>query len=384
MDSLGYQKLNMLAACVATYDTTGLISDIGKDASGAKNDDFQKLIEKAASGQPDSEVEQPKAEKPATRKPEKSPGQKEEDPVEASKRMQVYLAPVSPEQLAQYPAEWLPQDLEEGEPIVCIGVRSGESGEQIPILVGANTAEQMYGKPVVDPALYDVSDPEADSMLEATDPTVEHGPAQLLEKVVNEQTGKTVQQAVEEVKPQGEEDDAQVELLDSQQGPRQLFRDVEAAPVKVGEAYDVQETQEPDVARQIDTQLAQALEKGESMVRIQLTPEHLGSVTVEISQSADGILRVALSAHSAETRGLLERHAGDLQGMLSSRGQEVQVDVQRQQESQQGQNQQHQQNYDGHNGHAQDGQERRQQRREHTSPQDFMQQLRLGLIPGEE
>ena len=37
---------------------------------------------------------------------------------------------------------------------------------------------------------------------------------------------------------------------------------------------------------------------------------------------------------------------------------------------------------DGHNGHAQDGQERRQQRREHTSsPQDFMQQLRLGLIP---
>ena len=115
------------------------------------------------------------------------------------------------------------------------------------------------------------------------------------------------------------------------------------------------------MARQIDTQLAQALEKGESMVRIQLTPEHLGSVTVEISQSADGILRVALSAHSAETRGLLERHAGDLQGMLSSRGQEVQVDVQRQQESQQGQNQQHQQNYDGHNGHAQDGQERRQQ-----------------------
>ncbi len=383
MDSLGYQKLNMLAACVATYDTTGLISDIGKDASGAKNDDFQKLIEKAASGQPDSEVEQPKAEKPATRKPEKSPGQKEEDPVEASKRMQVYLAPVSPEQLAQYPAEWLPQNLEEGEPIVCIGVRTGANGEDIPILMGANEAARMYGKQVVDPALYDVSDPEADAMLEATDPTVEHGPAQLLEKVTAEQFGKEVKQVAEEVQPQEGEDDPQMELLDAQQAPRQLFRDVEAAPVKVGEAYDAQQAQEPDVVRQIDTQLAQALQKGESMVRIQLTPEHLGSVTVEISQSADGILRVALSAHSAETRGLLERHAGDLQGMLSSRGQEVQVDVQRQPESQQGQNQQHQ-NYDGHNGHAQDGQERRQQRREHTGPQDFMQQLRLGLIPGEE
>ena len=212
---------------------------------------------------------------------------------------------------------------------------------------------------------------------------MEHSPAQLLEKVTAEQFGKEVKQVAEEVQPQEGKDDPQMELLDAQQAPRQLFRDVEAAPVKVGEAYDAQQAQEPDVVRQIDTQLAQALQKGESMVRIQLTPEHLGSVTVEISQSADGILRVALSAHSAETRGLLERHAGDLQGMLSSRGQEVQVDVQRQPESQQGQNQQHQ-NYDGHNGHAQDGQERRQQRREHTGPQDFMQQLRLGLIPGEE
>ena len=354
-----------------------------KTGGSGELDEFQKLLEEK-SQEKDSLLEPPaKTEAPVKKTAEKDPVQKQEDPVEASKRMQVYLAPVSPEQLAQYPAEWLPQDLEEGEPIVCIGVRSGESGEQIPILVGANTAEQMYGKPVVDPALYDVSDPEADSMLEATDPTVEHSPAQLLEKVTAEQFGKEVKQVAEEVQPQEGKDDPQMELLDAQQAPRQLFRDVEAAPVKVGEAYDAQQAQEPDVVRQIDTQLAQALQKGESMVRIQLTPEHLGSVTVEISQSADGILRVALSAHSAETRGLLERHAGDLQGMLSSRGQEVQVDVQRQPESQQGQNQQHQ-NYDGHNGHAQDGQERRQQRREHTGPQDFMQQLRLGLIPGEE
>ena len=353
-----------------------------KTGKSGGDSDFQKLIEKAQSGQPDSEAaEQPKADKPdAAQKPEKNPGQEQEDPVELSKRMQVYLAPVAPEVLAQYPAEWLPQ-VQEGEPIVCIGVRTGANGEDIPILVGAKQAAQMYGKDIVDPALYDVSDPKADAMLEATDPTVEHSPAQLLEKAVVRQAGKAMEQAVEEAKPQSKDDDIQVELIDVDQGPRQIFHDVKATPIKVGEAPEMEQA---DPIQQIDTQLAQALEKGESMVRIQLTPEHLGSVTVEISQSADGILRVALSAHSAETRGLLERHAGDLQGMLSSRGQEVQVDVQRQQESQQGQNQQHQQNYDGHNGHAQDGQERRQQRREHTSPQDFMQQLRLGLIPGEE
>ena len=131
------------------------------------------------------------------------------------------------------------------------------------------------------------------------------------------------------------------------------------------------------VAMQVDTGLAQALEKGESMVRIQLNPEHLGSVTVEITHSAEGIIHVALNAHSSETRSLLERHAGELQNLVASRTQqEVEVNVQRQQESQQGQNQ----NYDGHNGHAQDGRERRRQQQEQDSGQDFIQQLRLGLI----
>ena len=122
------------------------------------------------------------------------------------------------------------------------------------------------------------------------------------------------------------------------------------------------------------------------MVRIQLNPEHLGSVTVEITHSAEGIIHVALNAHSSETRSLLERHAGELQNLVASRTQqevevnvarqEVQVEVPRQQESQQGQNQ----NYDGHNGHAQDGRERRRQQQEQDSGQDFIQQLRLGLI----
>lgn len=351
-----------------------------KTGKSGGDSDFQKLIEKAQSGQPDSEAaEQPKADKPdAAQKPEKNPGQEQEDPVELSKRMQVYLAPVAPEVLAQYPAEWLPQ-VQEGEPIVCIGVRTGANGEDIPILVGAKQAAQMYGKDIVDPALYDVSDPKADAMLEATDPTVEHGPAQLLEKAVNDQAGKTVEQALEEVKPQEKDEGTQVELIDVEQGPGQVFQDVKAAPIKVGEAPEMEQA---DPIQQIDAQLAQALQKGESVVRIQLTPENLGEVTVEISRSAEGVLRVALSASSADTRSLLERHAGDLQGMLNGRTeQSVEVSVQRQQESQQDQNQQH--SYDGHNGSAQDGQDRRRQQREHTTPEDFMQQLRLGLIPDE-
>ena len=152
----------------------------------------------------------------------------------------------------------------------------------------------------------------------------------------------------------------------------------------MGETYDVEQADKADVAQQIDAGLAQALEKGESMVRIQLTPENLGSVTVEITRSAEGLIRVALNAHSGETRSLLERHAGELQGMLSSRTQQdVEVSVQQNQESQQNQNQHP---YDGRNGHGQSGQEeRRQPRREQPEHgRDFMQQLRLGLIPAEE
>ena len=264
---------------------------------------------------------------------------------------------------------------ETGEYVV---MQVGEDGEVLSIIELDPWQQQQLQQFMHNMELMDqAKNPEADAMLEATDPTVEHNPADLLETAVDEQAGSAIGQAVESAKPQEKDEDQQAQVIDVDQGPQQLFHDVKAAPVKVG---DVETPQEPDVAGQIDVQVAHALQTGETMVRIQLTPENLGEVTVEITQSADGALRIALSAHNDSTRGLLERHANDLQGMLASRtDQSVEVSVQRQAGSQENQNQQH--SYDGHNGHAQDDQERRQQRQQHTSPEDFMQQLRLGLIP---
>ena len=371
------EQTNMVLSAFQAMAAQGMVPKTGKVGDKAAGD-FQKLLDQKsqASSKSDAPVEQkPKADA-ANR--EEDGAIQEEDPIERAKKLQVYLVPLTAEELSQYPAAWLPQ-VEEGEPIVCIGVRAGANGEDIPILVGAKQAAQMYGKPVVDPALYDVSDPEADALLEMTAPGADLSPAHLLEKALDDQAGEVVQQVVEEVAPQQKDEDQTVEVVDVEQAPQQLFHDVKAAPIKVGETYTEQPVDEANVVGQVDTQLAQALQTGETMVRIQLTPENLGEVTVEITQTADGALRIALSAHNDSTRGLLERHASDLQGMLSNRTeQSVEVSVQRQQESQQNQNQQH--NYDGHNGHAQDGQERRRQQREHTSPEDFMQQLRLGLI----
>lgn len=387
MEQTNNVALNLLQAVAAQIQQP-------KAGKGDGDSDFQKLIEKAKSGQPDSEIEQPKAaDKPAaSKKPEKAPAQEKKSPAEEVQEQGqwVVVGHVDPSLFQPVTVE-MPGT---GEKVTILtGNWIGGGGlERIPTEEGAAMQEQGNGTiPAAQPEVMDVSDPEADAILEATDPNVEHGPARMLEKLADEVAGVEEQekprmfQAKAADEDAGADTDMEVELTDVDQGPRQLFHDVKAAPVKVGETYDVEQADKADVARQVDAGLAQALEKGESMVRIQLTPENLGSVTVEITHSAEGIIRVALSAHSTETRGLLERHAGELQGLLANRTrQDVEVNVQQSQEGQQNQNQQNP--YDGRSGNGQGGQEeRRQPRREQAKHgQDFMQQLRLGLIPTDE
>lgn len=352
---------------------------------------FQELLEKQQNAEkPDTKTaEQPKSEKPADKKTAKpkEKGQEQEDPVETAKKLQVYLLPLTQEELSQFPAEWLPQ-VKEGEPIVCIGVTLDENGQQMPILVGADQAEQMYGRPVVDPRMWlnnnvpDSSDPEGDAMLEATDPNVEHGPAQILEKLADEMTGAKEDEGAKLFQTEPTDGEEEMEIIDAEQAPQQLFRDVEAAPIKVGETGEAREAQKAtDVETQVDAGLAQALARGESRVEIRLDPENLGTVKVEIIRTAEGTLRVALSAENNETRSLLEKHAANLQNALGARTQdEVQVEVQKQADSQH----QDQNPYEGHNGHPHQQQEQRRQDRSDRDGGDFLQRLRLGLVPEED
>ena len=366
------EQTNMVMAMFQTMAAQGMALKAGKGGDKAASD-FQKLLDqKSQPAKSDAPVEQKPKTDGVTGK-EEAPV--EEDPLEQVKKLAEQGYVITQPSIAAMTLDG--QTYEPGEYVIAW---KGADVQFIPVAgLDEGQAQELQGLLEGMGQTIDVSDPEADALLEATDPTVEHSPAQLLEKAVVRQAGKAMEQAVEEAKPQDTDNDTQVELIDVDQGPRQIFHDVKAAPIKVGETYDVEQPQ--NVAQQIDAGLAQALQKGESLVRIQLTPENLGSVTVEISQSADGILRVALSAHSGETRGLLERHAADLQGMLSSRTQQdVQVNVQRQQESQQNQNQHP---YDGHNGHGGQNQEQRRPRQEQHNSQDFVQQLRLGLIPAD-
>jgi flagellar hook-length control protein FliK len=151
--------------------------------------------------------------------------------------------------------------------------------------------------------------------------------------------------------------------------------------IKVAEAPAAESTEQTaPVEKQIADQLTQALDQGESKVEVKLTPESLGSVTVEVTQQKNGALSVVLTAESDHTRTLLTQHMGNLQELLGAQGQkDVQIQVARQQESQQSDA-----NYDDRNGaqNGQSGQQQEQrQQQARQQDQDFLQQLRLGLIP---
>lgn len=190
------------------------------------------------------------------------------------------------------------------------------------------------------------------------------------EMEIKVETGKAEAQDAE---TSGEEEDSQPQDAGVE---RPLFENVKAAPVKVGDAPAAEKAEKP-VETQIGDRLVQALQDGETRVEIQLNPENLGKVKVEMIWSKDGGLVVQLHAENRETQSLLSKNLSGLENLLSRETQqEVRVEVPRQEESQRQDLYEQQQNQ-----HRQQ-QEQRQSR--HTDSEAFLQQLRLGLIPMEE
>lgn len=184
---------------------------------------------------------------------------------------------------------------------------------------------------------------------------------------VKVEAGKAAPQAAEasETEEAPELQDAEVEAP--------VFEDVKAVPVKVGEAPKAAKPQ--PVEEQIVPKAAEALQNGETRVELQLTPENLGKVTVEMTWSEDGGLVVQIHAENRETQDLLHKDTVNLAELLGRETrQEVRVEVPRQEESQrqdlyEQQQEQHQRR------------QQEQRRKQAASGEDFLQQLRLGLIP---
>lgn len=154
-----------------------------------------------------------------------------------------------------------------------------------------------------------------------------------------------------------------------------LFKDVQAAPVKVG--APVVHTEAPDVDVQLANQVETALQNGDTRVQIKLTPENLGTVTVQLTRSTDGSLHIELQASTARAATVLEKHSSGLESLLmgSNQNSSVRVDVPRPQEGQQSQQHAFNQERGG-----QGGQNRQQEQRQQQPERDFLQELRLGLV----
>ena len=176
-------------------------------------------------------------------------------------------------------------------------------------------------------------------------------------------------------KPQVEAEVTQTQTAPVAEQP--LFREVETTPVKVGDAAPLDTTAE-DFDAQAAKTIAQALEKGAQKVELKLSPANLGNVTVELTRTAEGVIHVVLTAEREQAMKLLTDHAGQLGNLLqNSTTADVRVEVP--------QNQQGRQAWQEGQNHQQQGQgQQQQQSRGQQEQEDFLQQLRLGLIQMEE
>ena len=190
-----------------------------------------------------------------------------------------------------------------------------------------------------------------------------------------EQNAGTLKQADSQ-----EREEEPSDLVDAQAAaPKEaLFKDVKGTPVKVGENFQL-DTQEPDMDANLADAIRFASQQGLRQLEIKLSPENLGNLTIKLTQASDGTLQVVLHTANAKAATLLDQHMDGLNAALQGYGRsEVQVEVQRGEESQQGQQQQ--QHQADPNGHNQQQQQQRQQQQDNGHSGDFIQKLRLGLF----
>lgn len=220
---------------------------------------------------------------------------------------------------------------------------------------------------------------------EATQPveTQEAAPEQAVERQA-EAIGKPdrpeIQTEVREVRREDGEEAVHGEAV-AEEAP--VFHETQSVPVKVGERYEAVDTQQPEMDVKLADTIQTAMQAGGERIQIHLAPQNLGSLVIEMTKDASGALQVVLHAANSRAAGLLQQHLDGLHTALQSygAGQEVHVEVQRNQDSQQ----QHFQQADP-DGRGQQQRQRQQEERQDnpSDGQDFIQKLRLGLFGTEE
>ena len=172
----------------------------------------------------------------------------------------------------------------------------------------------------------------------------------------------------------GEQELPELDSVQTEGAAQPLFDRTEHMPVKVGEA-DTLDATEPDFAPRLAQAITEAEQEGARHVELKLAPEHLGKLSVELTQGKDGVLHIVFHAENEQAMKLLQEHSATLVSMLhGSHSGEIQVEVPRPQQGEQPWQQPEQQPGQQH------GRNPQEQGRQRQSTEDFLQQLRLGLL----
>ena len=129
----------------------------------------------------------------------------------------------------------------------------------------------------------------------------------------------TLKEAMQQVRVKdnaagGEENEADLGAEAADIG-QPLFKDVEAAPVKVGENFQL-DTQQPEMDDHLADAIRFAAQQGLRQMEIKLSPENLGNLTIKLTQAADGTLQVVLHAANLKAANLLNQHLDNLNAAL--------------------------------------------------------------------
>ena len=172
----------------------------------------------------------------------------------------------------------------------------------------------------------------------------------------------------------GEQELPELDSVQTEGAAQPLFDRTEHMPVKVGEA-DTLDATEPDFAPRLAKAITEAEQEGARHVELKRAPEHLGKLSVALTQGKDGVLHIVFHAENEQAMKLLQEHSATLVSMLhGSHSGEIQVEVPRPQQGEQPWQQPEQQPGQQH------GRNPQEQGRQRQSAEDFLQQLRLGLL----
>ena len=133
----------------------------------------------------------------------------------------------------------------------------------------------------------------------------------------------------------GEQELPELDSVQTEGAAQPLFDRTEHMPVKVGEA-DTLDATEPDFAPRLAKAITEAEQEGARHVELKLAPEHLGRLSVELTQGKDGVLHIVFHAENEQAMKLLQEHSATLVSMLhGSHSGEIQVEVPRPQQGEQ-------------------------------------------------